>query len=206
MHKKVGDIMDEKFDHEQAIEKIKAALFDIYEDQEKQVGKIEDEQERNDYVKRYITIKDKALDLIKSISLIYGNQEGIEKNIENKTEEKGPVFIEKEQELESKDSEIEQKMVKLILDPRNGHKANFAYVPLLIFKKLKQNGTVDIKKLRQPKLYKIDSNKTRGIIVRDDQYMKLMLSKNRQKTVIKDAKNYRIEQARQSREKLVEEN
>ena len=51
------------------------------------------------------------------------------------------------------------------------------------------------------KLYKTDSSsiKIKGIIVRNDQYMKLALSKHRQEGVLKEAKNYRIEMVKKNR-------
>ena len=54
-------------------------------------------------------------------------------------------------------------------------------------------------------MYKDDTNKTKGIIVRNDQYMKLALSKHRQEGVIKEAKNYRIEVVKEKRKKEQEE-
>lgn len=46
------------------------------------------------------------------------------------------------------------------------------------------------------KIIKEDEEKPRGIIVRSDQYMKLALSKHRQEGVIREAKTYRINEAR----------
>lgn len=59
--------------------------------------------------------------------------------------------------------------------------------------------------IKDNKLYKDDTNKTKGIIVRNDQYMKLALSKHRQEGVIKEAKNYRIEVVKEKRKKEQEE-
>ena len=46
------------------------------------------------------------------------------------------------------------------------------------------------------KIIKEDEEKPRGIIVRSDQYMKLALSKHRQEGVIREAKTYRINEAK----------
>ena len=50
-----------------------------------------------------------------------------------------------------------------------------------------------------------DENKPKGIIVRNDQFMKLALSKRRQEGVLADAKIFRVEQAKASRKKMLEE-
>ena len=50
------------------------------------------------------------------------------------------------------------------------------------------------------KLYKKDELPVKGIIVRNDQYMKLALSKHRQEGVLKEAKVYRIETVKRKRQ------
>ena len=49
-------------------------------------------------------------------------------------------------------------------------------------------------------IYKKDDLPVKGIIVRNDQYMKLALSKHRQEGVLKEAKNYRIETVKRKRQ------
>ena len=49
-------------------------------------------------------------------------------------------------------------------------------------------------------IYKKDDLPVKGIIVRNDQYMKLALSKHRQEGVLAEAKNYRIETVKRKRQ------
>lgn len=225
--------MYNNFDYLKAIEKIKSALYDIYESQEVMIGEEVDETSRNHRVERYIETKDLAVKLIEDIESLYLN-----KNIskENKdSEEIGPkvVQVTKQDELLQAGNQIEDvglekenstdlentKIVvsendissedidksdlpKFYLDYRNGDKPNFAFVPESIYTKLKANGTLESIDNR---IYKQDEEEQRGIIVRSDQFMKLSLSKDRQEGVLKEAKHFRIEQARKSREKLQEE-
>lgn len=115
--------------------------------------------------------------------------------------------LEKEETLKNESSTESE---KFFLDDRNGTKPNFAYVPPSLFKVIKKNGTCVLthhNSLKEEKLlfYKIDSEKPRGIIVREDQFMKLSLSKHRQEGVLKEAKIYRIEEAKKSREQRLKE-
>ena len=214
MHnEKVGDKM---LNIEESVEKIKSALFDIYEDQERRVGEIVDEQERDQYVAKYIEIKNKAIDLLEHIERIY-HPESIENEQEIAQNISEPVLIESyPQEMplaEEVETSVEQdlsnnsniQVERFELDFRNGSKPNFAYVPQQLFERLRNNRIKKLTKIVENVIFKIDNEKTRGIIVRTDQYMKLILSKNRQLSVIRDAKNYRIEQARQARERLQQE-
>lgn len=225
--------MYNNFDYLKAIEKIKSALYDIYESQEVMIGEEVDETSRNHRVERYIETKDLAVKLIENIESLYLN-----KNIskENKdSEEIGPkvVQVTKQDELLQASNQIEDvglekenstdlentktgvsendissedidksDLPKFYLDYRNGDKPNFAFVPESIYTKLKANGTLESIDNR---IYKQDEEEQRGIIVRSDQFMKLSLSKDRQEGVLKEAKHFRIEQARKSREKLQEE-
>lgn len=90
------------------------------------------------------------------------------------------------------------------------NKINFAYVPVSIYEKIKKHQKPDEveefneEPLEQPEekeqkqidnhFYKQDLDKTRGIIVRSDQYMKLALSRHRQAGVLEEAKEYRKEE------------
>ena len=84
---------------------------------------------------------------------------------------------------------------------------NFAYVPQELYKKIKEHDSKKLtaeekdtiedtntdtsNKIDNSSIYKQDTEKVRGIIVRSDQYMKLALSKHRQKGVLEEAKEYR---------------
>lgn len=88
---------------------------------------------------------------------------------------------------------------------------NFAYVPPSLYEKVKSNQSLDIenkiieKEIEEKqnskgqRFMKQDSEKSKGIIVRSDQYMKLALSKHRQEGVLKEAKKYRIEEVKRKR-------
>ena len=99
--------------------------------------------------------------------------------------------------FESIEEDPIESLEKYYLDDRNGSKPNFAYVPINLYEKIKNYKNED-----ENKLYKQDDIEKKGIIVRNDQYMKLSLSKHRQEGVLKEAKAYRIDQARKSRIKL----
>ena len=89
---------------------------------------------------------------------------------------------------------------------------NFAYVPQTIYEKIKNYNGASVddateefneeSSIETPQeeneidnhFYKQDLEKTRGIIVRSDQYMKLALSRHRQAGVLEEAKNYRKEE------------
>lgn len=114
-------------------------------------------------------------------------------------------------ELQINDGNDEKKVInieesdntknKFYLDSRNGSKPGFAYVPESIYKRIKENAYIGFSN----KIYKKDGNKPKGIIVRTDQFMKLSFSKHRQEGVLKEAKAFRVEQAKKSRQKLQEE-
>ena len=72
-------------------------------------------------------------------------------------------------------------------------------MPETIFIKLKSNA---VSKDINNKIYKQDEEEKKGIIVRKDQFMKLSLSKERQDGVLKEAKIFRIKQAKKSRQQL----
>ena len=96
-------------------------------------------------------------------------------------------------------------------------KVNFAYVPESIYEKIKNHNSfadeefeedeeseaedINVETENTDDLYyhKEDSDKPRGIIVRNDQYMKLALSKHRQESVIKEAKQFRVEEVKKKR-------
>lgn len=233
--------MYNNFDYKDSINRIKSALFDIYENQEFVINSVEDEKEKQNQTEKYASLKNSALSLIENLNELY------EKKVSIDNKEINTMIIEKEEEPESAEAkiissepiEIDEKVIneevdddfedteivnnessesnyqKFYLDDRNGDKTNFAYVPIELFNKIKGNSKNNVKNADQTineeenveeqdtnKFYKDDNGKVRGIIVRNDQYMKLSLSYSRQSGVIKEAKQYRIMQAKKSREKL----
>lgn len=220
------------FDYLNAVEKIKSALYDIYESQEVMIGEEQDETLRNKRVEKYIETKDLAIKLIENIESLYLNKNTSKENKDLVENDAKVVQVTKQDELlktsnqienidlEENEKEIEDAKIviseddisdenidksdlpKFYLDYRNGDKPNFAFVPESIYTKLKSNGTLETIDNR---IYKQDDLEKRGIIVRADQFMKLSLSKDRQEGVLKEAKYFRIEQARKSRKKLQEE-
>lgn len=89
-------------------------------------------------------------------------------------------------------------------------KLHFAYVSEKLFNKIKSHHVSDNEPLEEDtvsdvdtsdgNIYKKDDLPVKGIIVRNDQYMKLALSKHRQEGVLKEAKNYRIETVKRKRQ------
>lgn len=89
-------------------------------------------------------------------------------------------------------------------------KLHFAYVSEKLFNKIKSHHVSDTEPLKEDtvsdvdtsdgNIYKKDDLPVKGIIVRNDQYMKLALSKHRQEGVLKEAKNYRIETVKRKRQ------
>ena len=89
-------------------------------------------------------------------------------------------------------------------------KLHFAYVSEKLFNKIKSYHVSDTEPLEEDtvsdvdtfdgSIYKKDDLPVKGIIVRNDQYMKLALSKHRQEGVLKEAKNYRIETVKRKRQ------
>mgnify|MGYP004490450813 CR=1 FL=1 len=89
-------------------------------------------------------------------------------------------------------------------------KLHFAYVSENLFNKIKNHHVSDTEPLEEDtvsdedtsdgNIYKKDDLPVKGIIVRNDQYMKLALSKHRQEGVLKEAKNYRIETVKRKRQ------
>lgn len=120
--------------------------------------------------------------------------------------------IEEEKQNENEDVK-EESVNKFYLDDRNGTKPNFAFVPKELYSIIKKNGIFElnsnkkeeINDVKDDRIHKTDENKPKGIIVRNDQFMKLALSKRRQEGVLADAKIFRVEQAKASRKKMLEE-
>lgn len=119
-----------------------------------------------------------------------------------------------EDEKQSGNEEVKKETVsKFYLDDRNGTKPNFAFVPKELYSVIKKNGIFElnsntkeeINDVKDDRIHKTDENKPKGIIVRNDQFMKLALSKRRQEGVLADAKIFRVEQAKASRKKMLEE-
>lgn len=218
--------MYNNFDYMDSVCKIKSALYDIYESQEVMIGEEQDEKARNKRVERYIETKDLAIQLLEHIESLYKKIDTIkEKNSDVKNssesaeiEEPHIIQISKQDELLKEGNQIEDinpsiteenieesvnsdinDLPKFYLDSRNGEKPNFAFVPETIFIKLKSNA---VSKDINNKIYKQDEEEKKGIIVRKDQFMKLSLSKERQDGVLKEAKIFRIKQAKKSRQQL----
>lgn len=119
-----------------------------------------------------------------------------------------PTSITEEMDLEPTLQEDPKE--KFYLDDRNGNKPNFAYVPPELFEIIKKNRILVRNKNseigEQPsQLHKMDEEQAKGIIVRTDQFMKLALSRHRQESVLRDAKEFRIEQAKKSSKQMIEE-
>ena len=199
--------MYNNYNYKESIDKIKSILFDIYEDQEMIVGSIENEKEKNEHVSKYINVKNEAVDLLNAIEELYEGKIIPEPVIINNEQEPRiidnlvknismdqPQIIEEEKVEENFDPN------KFYLDDRNGTKPNYAYVPETLYNKIKNNNSNN--DIVDNKIYKQDKDERKGIIVRNDQYMKLSLSRHRQEGVLKEAKEYRIEVARKNREKL----
>ena len=89
-------------------------------------------------------------------------------------------------------------------------KLHFAYVSEKLFNKLKSHHVSDTEPLEEDtvsdvdtsdgNIYKKDDLPVKGIIVRNDQYMKLALSKHRQEGVLKEARDYRVETVKRKRQ------
>lgn len=142
------------------------------------------------------------------------NLEDVDINDSNDLSIEEKKKLEKEDNQEEKISnDVENKDNKFYLDNRNGTKPNFAFVPQTLYDVLKKNGILELnlnsieqdENVSDDRFHKSDDNKPRGIIVRNDQFMKLALSKRRQEGVLADAKVFRIEQAKASRKKMLEE-
>lgn len=133
-----------------------------------------------------------------------------QEDIKEETEEEK----QSENEDEDEDEDVKKESVnKFYLDDRNGTKPNFAFVPKELYSIIKKNGIFElnsnkkeeINDVKDDRIHKTDENKPKGIIVRNDQFMKLALSKRRQEGVLADAKIFRVEQAKASRKKMLEE-
>lgn len=132
--------------------------------------------------------------------------------ISNESDDSQEEQIEEEKQSENEDVK-EESVNKFYLDDRNGTKPNFAFVPKELYSIIKKNGIFElnsnkkeeINDVKDDRIHKTDENKPKGIIVRNDQFMKLALSKRRQEGVLADAKIFRVEQAKASRKKMLEE-
>ncbi len=209
--------MYNNFDYQNCIEKIKSALYDIYEHQEIIIGEEEDENKKGEQVEKYIKVKDLAVKLLEDINNLYSVdnvdnvtnneieptivQESKQDELLKNSEISNDTNVEDDKEEEKEENVDLDDLPKFYLDNRNGEKPNFAYVPNSIFTKLKDNAILD---LFNNKFYKQDDDKKRGIIVREDQFMKLSLSRDRQEGVLKEAKEFRILEAKKSRKRLQE--
>ncbi len=210
----------DNFDYNEALDSIKANLFDIYEHQERVIGSLTDEVSKQTQINNYVKMKDTAINLIEEIMGLYNN-----KKIDNDLEEVKPQVIEVNPKVISNETPViveenvevndldKEDIEHFYLDDRNGTTPNFAYVPPNLLETIKKNGTTKLEitsndseeKIEDNHLYKIDLDKAKGIIVRTDQYMKLALSRHRQEGVLKEAKQYREEQARVSNQQILKD-
>lgn len=254
--------MNSRFNYIEALNGIKAGLFDIYEDQEQEIGLEEDEEKRNTRLNKFIEVKNVALMLIEGIEYLYEDDtlkvadhildeklenpdiseevekskilnlvEDFEKNsikeeekvdnskevesdfVDNELEENENVsFIEPQEENFDFEEEIEDnsnvldktdlKKYYLTCDMKD---VNFAYVSQGLYERIKESGNLSFEQIQNDEfdeenkdlnIYKIDEEKVRGIIVRSDQYMKLALSRHRQESVLEEAREFRIQEAK----------
>ncbi len=121
-------MMEKSFDYQTSLHLIKSGLFDIYENQEKVLGTIEDEKLRNQHLDDFINLKNIALMLIEGIEYLYEEEE--EQNFIDKTK--------LEVESSKKENEIQD---KYYLDCEE-EKLPFAYVPEQLFQKLKNHQSI----------------------------------------------------------------
>lgn len=198
--------MDKNFNYKASLNLIKASLFDIYENQEQEIGTITDNKEREKHLKDFINLKNIAIMLIEGIEYLYDSEEEILKDTKKSS----------------------NNMIKYYLEC-NEKDLNFAYVSRQLMEKLKNHSTTKLEneesilsevaldnkeksdedfdleltneeittddiEIDDGTYYKEDDNKVRGIIVRSDQFMKLALSRNRQEGVLKEAKEFRKEE------------
>lgn len=254
--------MDEKFDYKQSLTNIKASLFDIYEDQEKVIGSLEDDK-KTQHLQDFIEVKDLALFLLNRIQELYSLPEDdnddsfsidietqkdsdlednnsldssvtvVDDNTNNNDVEAGEEkddqevtvdfdnddsSLEEANEADSNDTieefsnSIEDDKYYLTCEEKDLH---FAYVSQKLYDKLKshsdssevtitsdeveESNDSDNLEVEDDLLYKKDELKPKGIIVRNDQYMKLALSKHRQEGVLEEAKDYRREVIKKKR-------
>lgn len=119
--------MEKKFDYQTSLHLIKSGLFDIYENQEKILGTIEDEKLRNSHLDDFINLKNIALMLIEGIEYLYEDSDE-----DNNSQ--------KEVTIESSKPEEKQED-KYYLDC-DEEKLPFAYVPEQLFLKLKNHQSI----------------------------------------------------------------
>lgn len=218
--------MNDKYNYKDSLNNIKASLFDIYEDQERLIELELDDNIKKIKIDNFYEIKNMASSIIKKIDELYDieneNTDSEEiNNADNKDEE---IELDNEEDIEENDFDEEtdtvddEKLKKYYLNS-SFDKVNFAYVPKSIYENIKKNSvplnviveediddSIQDNLEKDLNLYKNDSESPRGIIVRSDQYMKLALSKHRQKTVLEEAKEYRKKEvARRQREEQKKE-
>ncbi len=225
--------MSYNFNYKESINGIKSSLFDIYENQEIEIGLEQNPKKKNDRLNKFIEIKDLALLLIEGIEDLYNVETNSyqEKKLTNPeipeetAESKILNLVENSQNQSIKEEEISQINTKeqandevtsfqkyyLNCDMKD---VNFAYVPKKLYEKIKNHKELvstdddtkelvqenqDQKTLNNINFYKEDKEKPRGIIVRNDQYMKLALSKRRQEGVVQEARKFHKEELNKQR-------
>lgn len=120
--------MEKKFDYQTSLHLIKSGLFDIYENQEKVLGTIEDEKLRNSHLDDFINLKNIALMLIEGIEYLYEDSEQ-DDSVDKK-------------ELEVESSKPESKLKDKYYLDCDEEKLPFAYVPEQLFLKLKNHQSI----------------------------------------------------------------
>lgn len=132
--------MGKEFNYERSLNLIKAGLFDIYENQEKQIGTIENEKERKKHLEDFINLKNIALMLVEGIEYLYEDSS----ELENKQEKKEDLSveeqdIEQEKTTENNYNSIEPGIQKYYLQCGE-NQLHFAYVSTNLYNKLKKYG------------------------------------------------------------------
>lgn len=222
--------MNKNFNYQSSLNLIKASLFDIYENQEQEIGTITDNKEREKHLKDFINLKNIAIMLIEGIEYLYEDKE--EPTLQN-TNNNSNSFGLKRYYLECSEKELNFAYVsRQLLDRLKNYSTNQNLnfeSPIIenepIEEKQEQiqeqsNNNIDLEIANEEIttddiekddniFYKEDDKRVRGIIVRSDQFMKLALSRNRQEGVLEEAKEFRknevIRKRREEQQKKLKE-
>ncbi len=146
--------MEKKFNYEKPLNLIKASLFDIYENQEKEIGIIGDEEERKKHLEDFINLKNIALMLVEGIEYLYEDDSENEKiQMEKKDLPVVKQDIEQEKTTEDDYTSIDPEIKKYYLQCGE-NQLHFAYVSTSLYNKLKEYG----KSLKDGSLHDVDTN------------------------------------------------
>lgn len=85
-----------EFNYKDSLNGIKASLFDIYEDQEQEIGLEQNPEKRHARLNKFIEVKDIALTLIEAIQYLYEEKENNTTIVKNKLE--NPKIPDKKEE------------------------------------------------------------------------------------------------------------